>query len=215
MELDEFKNQIRNKLATDHVGRSDADIASLLNRRTVSVIDKLKRSLWFEIFTCILVILFFAGFGIFSKWNSLRIYFSVFALLAIAFLVIIIYLLRRINELGGTTLPVKSNLQTIVKIIEDFTRRYFQFTMALIPVCFVFAAILGYNDRQPIPELDHFFGPQHSLGLAKVLVIVFIYMLILGVIVYYFTKWYLKKLYYNYLTQLRACIDELQETGLV
>ena len=215
MELDELKNQIRNKLATDHAGRSDADIASLLNRRTVSVIDKLKRSLWFEIFTCILVILFFAGFGIFSKWNSLRIYFSVFALLAIAFLVIIIYLLRRINELGGTTLPVKSNLQTIVKIIEDFTRRYFQFTMALIPVCFVFAAVLGYSDRQPVPQIDHFLDNHHSIGLGMILTIVLIYVLIFSVIVYYFTKWYLKKLYYNYLTQLRACIDELQETVLV
>ena len=215
MELDELKNQIRNKLATDHAGRSDADISSLLNRRTVSVIDKLKRSLWFEIFTCILVILFFAGFGIFSKWNSLRIYFSVFALLAIAFLVIIIYLLRRINELGGTTLPVKSNLQTIVKIIEDFTRRYFQFTMALIPVCFVFAAVLGYSDRQPVPQIDHFLDNHHSLGLGMILTIVLIYVLIFSVIVYYFTKWYLKKLYYNYLTQLRACIDELQETVLV
>ena len=215
MELDELKNQIRNKLATDHTGRSDADIASLLNRRTVSVIDKLKRSLWFEIFTCILVILFFAGFGIFSKWNSLRIYFSVFALLAIAFLVIIIYLLRRINELGGTTLPVKSNLQTIVKIIEDFTRRYFQFTMALIPVCFVFAAVLGYSDRQPVPQIDHFLDNHHSIGLGMILTIVLIYVLIFSVIVYYFTKWYLKKLYYNYLTQLRACIDELQETVLV
>ena len=215
MELDELKNQIRNKLATDHTGRSDADIASLLNRRTVSVIDKLKRSLWFEIFTCILVILFFAGFGIFSKWNSLRIYFSVFAILAIAFLVIIIYLLRRINELGGTTLPVKSNLQTIVKIIEDFTRRYFQFTMALIPVCFVFAAVLGYSDRQPVPQIDHFLDNHHSIGLGMILTIVLIYVLIFSVIVYYFTKWYLKKLYYNYLTQLRACIDELQETVLV
>jgi hypothetical protein len=207
MELDELKYQLKDKLATDHTGRSNADIAALLNKKTISVTSKLKKSLWFEIYSCIAVILCFGCVSIIVKQNSVRIYFSVFILLAIGFLLIIIYLLQRIKKLSATTLPVKSNLQTIVNIIEDFTRRYFQFTMALIPVCFIFAFWLGYTDKYPLEEIDKLV--KHTSW--KLFVFAGVYMLLLAVGAYYFTRWYLKKLYGKYIIQLKACIDELKE----
>ena len=209
MELDEFKSQLNNKLATDHSGRSDADFAALLNKKTFSFIDKLKKSLWFEIYTCIIVIVSFFIIFLVSGFSSIRIYFAVFTVLSIAFLGVLIYLLKRINQLSATLLPIKSNLQTIVKIIETFIKRYFQFTMALIPVCFVFAFYLGFNEKQSIPQLEHtnriFNTP------FKIIVFAMLYMLALAVGIYYFTKWYIRKLYGKYLIQLKACIAELSE----
>jgi hypothetical protein len=209
MELDELKQQLKNKLAVDHTGRSDADIAALLTKRTGSVISKLKRSLWIEIICCILVVLVFGYIGITSGYESLKIYFSVFAILSIGMLFLLVYLLKRTTKLGATILPVKSNLQTIVTIIQEFTKRYFQFTMALIPTCFIFSFLLGYYEN------DHlWYGSKYSAGHLSVQwkwVVLSLYIIVFSVGMYYFTKWYLKKLYGNYVAQLKECISELSE----
>ena len=210
MELDELKSLINHKLSTDHTGRSAADIASLLTKRTGSVIDKLKRSLWIEIICCVVVIAAFSYLGIAGGYRSLRIYFSVFAVLSFAFLGFIIYLLRRTQKLSATSLPVKGNLQTIVHIIEEFNKRYFQFTMALIPVCFTFAFLLGYNEPEHNPEVDRFAKSLFS-AYWQVIVFAVAYVILLSVGIYYFTKWYLRKLYGRYIDQLKECIGELGE----
>ncbi len=208
MELDELKSLINHKLSTDHTTRSAEDIAVLLTKKTGSVIGKLKRSLRIEIISCIVVIVLFFYLGFAGGYRSLQIYFSVFGVLSFIFLGFIIYLLRRTIQLSATTLPVKSNLQTIVNIIEEFNRRYFQFNMALIPICFIFSFILGYNEPKHIPELDNF---AKNLFSAKWQVIVFgvVYMILLSVGAYFFTKWYLRKLYGRYIDQLKECIREL------
>lgn len=210
MELDELKYQLKNKLSTDHAGRSNEDIAALLTKRTHSIIGKLKKSLWIEIIFGILVTVGFGLIGIMSKYVTLRIYFSIFAVMCAAFIVLLIYLLRRITHLSSTTLPVKSNLQTIVNIIAEFIKRYFQFTMALIPVCFIFSFLLGYYEPEPVPEVDGLTKSIFSVSKAwQVIVFLVIYMALLTVGIYYFTKWYLKKLYGKYVDQIKECIAEL------
>ena len=210
MELDELKYQLKNKLATDHTGRSDEDIASLLTKKTSSVIGKLKRSLWIEMICCVLVIIAFGYLGFFSKTQSFRIYFSVFTVVSIAFLCLLFYLLKKISVLGSSALPVKNNLQTIVNIIEEFMKRYFQFILALIPICLIFSFLLGYTEPQQTPEIDRL--SKHLFSSAwQVIIFLIIYLLILSVGIYYFTKWYLKKFYGNYVVKLKECIQELGE----
>lgn len=212
MELDELKTLINQKLATEHAERSAEDIRNLLNRRTASVIDKLKRSLWIEIICCIIGIVLFAGISIMSHYHSLRIYFSVFTILAGIFLGIVIHLLRKTQRLSASALPVKSNLQTITALIREFNKRYFQFTMALLPVCFAFAFILGYTDKEKIdmPVLDQLIIPHLKSG-WNVIVFLLLYLGGLSVALYYFTKWYLRKLYGRYVDQLTECMAELED----
>ena len=210
MELDELKSLINQKLSTDHTGRSAADIEALLTKKTVFVIDKLKRSLRIEIICCIVVIAGFTYLGVAGPYHSFHLYFSVFVVLSVVFLGIIIYLLRRTNQLSATALPVKSNLQTIVTLIEEFTKRYFQFTMALIPVCFVFAFILGYTDPDHIPTVDSF-AQKYFSAVWQIILFAMGYMALLTVGIYYFTKWYLRKMYGRIADQLKECIKELGE----
>ena len=210
MELDDLKYQLKHKLSTDHAGRSDEDIAALLTKRTGSIVDKLKRSLWIEIIFGILIVMIFGYIGLFSNYHAFRIYFSVFAVLSAAFVIILIYLLRRTSKLGATALPIKSNLQNIVNIIQEFVKRYFQFTMALIPVCFIFSFLLGYNDPEPMPAFDNFAKNIFSSA-GRVIIFLLAYFLLLSIGMYYFTKWYLKKLYGKYVNQLKECIAELKE----
>lgn len=210
MELDELKSHINQKLSTDHIGRSSADFADLLKRKTGTIIDKLKRSLWIEIISCIVIILGFGYVGLFNNYRSFRIYFSVFAVISIVFLFILIYLLKKTKQLSATSLPIKSNLQLIVKIIEEFIKRYFQFTMVLIPVCIIFSFVLGYTEPAKIDFFDEITkGITPHKG--KVIIFVIVYLVILSFGAYYFTKWYLKHLYGRYVNQLKECISELSE----
>lgn len=208
MELDELKDHLKNKLYTDHTGRTEDDIAMLLNKRTDSIIDKLKRSLRIEIMFGILIGIIFGCIGTLSKYESLRIYFSVFTFLLIAFTGLLIYLLRRTTRLGSDSLPVKRNLQSIVNIIEEFMKRYFQFTMALIPVCFIFALLLGYTERTPIQAADSF-AKNYLAETWQVITFILLYFIILTAGIYYFTRWYLRKLYGRFVNQLKGCIEEL------
>ena len=210
MDLDELKYQLKNKLSTDHAGRSDEDIASLLNKKTGSIVGKLKKNLWMEILFGLLVVIVFLYIGIWSKYNYLRIYFSVFGILSAVFVGLLIYLLHRTTLLSNTTLPVKGNLQTIVNIIEEFMKRYFQFTMVLIPVCVIFSFILAYNDPQLIPDVDRLARSYYS-HVWKMIFFGIVYMALLTVVIYYFTKWYLRKLYGKYISQLKECIEDLKE----
>ena len=49
MELDDLKYQLNQKLQPAEPLRSDGAIAALLKNKTRSVIDKIRRSLWIEI----------------------------------------------------------------------------------------------------------------------------------------------------------------------
>ncbi len=210
MELDDFKTQLKDKLSSDHTGRSQEDFTSLLTKKTQSVIGKLKKSLRFEIYSGIVINLLFWYIGLTSHYRTFNIYFSVFAFLSLGFIGLLFYLLKRTNQLSSATLPVKNNLQTIVTIIEDFCKRYFQFTMGLLPVCFIFAFMLVYQEQEQIPQMDRLAKRLFS-SQWKVVVFIVVYMGGLSFGVYYFTKWYLKKLYGNYVTQLKSCIAELLE----
>lgn len=210
MDLDELKYELNHKLSTDHAGRSDEDIAALLTKRTSSIVDKLKRSLWIEILFGIGVVIAFGYVGICSKYHWLKIYFSVSAVLSAAFVALLIYLLRRTSHLGNTILPVKGNLQTIVNLIEEFVKRYFQFTMALIPICVIFSLFVGYNEPERVLSTEGL-AKGHFTRSWQVITFILIYIALLAIGVYYFTRWYLKKLYGNYVDQLKKCIEELRE----
>jgi hypothetical protein len=210
MELDELKKQLKFKLATDHTARSEEDIATILTKKTKSIIAKLKRSLLKEMISCLIIILIFAYIGLTSRTFSFKFYFSFFSIVSIGFLIPLYYLYKQTTTLSGTAFPVKSNLQTIVTIIENFIKRYFQFTMAMLPICFIFALLLGYHEKEPNPQIDSFAKVLFS-SKWQVISFIVVYLILLSVGIYYFTKWYLKKLYGNYLVQLKDCIRELSE----
>lgn len=208
MELDELKYQLNQKLATDHASRSNADIALLLKKKTSSVISKLKRSLIIELVCCVLFIAAMVYVCSVTQYWTIRLYFGVFTVLMLFFAFILYYLYKRTDKLSASDQPIKANLQSIVTLLQEFVKRYFQFTMALLPVCFVFSLILSFAEPIAIPEIDkfaiHFFTAKW-----QVLVFLGLYMIALGVVLYYFTKWYLKKLYGNYLEELRKYVEEL------
>jgi MFS family permease len=211
MELDELKILLKEKLDTQHPEKSTEDISKLLSKHTQSVIGKLKRSLWIEIIACLVFTLACAAVGVFGKYASLQIYFSIFAILCFLFLPVLWFLLQKTKKLSNTSLPVKSNLEFLVKILKEYVKRYFQLTMALIPITIFIAFLLGYSDENlHNPELHNPFFPILT-GSTLNIIFVIIYLLLFPVGMYYVTKWYLKKFYGNYINELQSLIKELEE----
>ncbi len=209
MELDDLKSQLNHKLASDHMDRSNADIEQLLQKRTNSVVSKLKRSLLFEIKLSVPSILLFALIGILGKEHSFRIFFSVFTFFLIGTMSFLIYLYKRTATLSSGILPVKANLQTIVNIIEEFIKRCFQFSLLLIPVGIGFLFVLQYYYGETATFSSRF-AKGHLQDNWKFFTFMIIYIILFTVFMYYFAKWYLHKLYGKYVAQLKECIAELE-----
>lgn len=215
MELDEIKDLLNQKLEIDNLHRSEADFATLLTKKAKSVLVKIQKSLWFEIISAILITVAFALIAALSKYRSIQIYFSVFTLVFIQFTIVFIFLLKKTSKIDNN-LPIKTNLQSIVNILEEFMKRYFQFTMALIPICFIFSFALIYSEKEPIHFLDSFinnfsFMNNFRPSFFGILIVASIYIIALTIGAFCFTKWYLKKLYGKYVDELKNYIIELND----
>ncbi len=210
MELDELKYQLNSKLSV-HSNKSDNDIRLLLRLKAKSFADKLKRSLYFEWISSIIFTLIFSGFSIFTANNKLKIYFGVFAVVMAIFIFILKYLIKKTSQLNEGKFPVKTNLVKLVSIIEEYKKRAFQFTMLLLPVCFLFSFWLGYNDSQPTIISSDKALITSLKSRPNTMILSAGYFGLLAIVVYYFAKWYLKKLFGNYLDQLRSCLSELKD----
>ncbi|CAN5809844.1 hypothetical protein BH10BAC2_BH10BAC2_19740 [soil metagenome] len=211
MELDELKSLINERMERVHAAKSSADIALLLGKKTQSVVGKIKLSLILEMIVSLAFTIICIAVAIFGVYTSLRIYFAIFAVVCFLFLPLLYLLFKKTKKLSSTALPVKSNLQALTLLIKEYVKRYFQLTMAFIPISLITAFILGYTDENLYnPELN---GSIFSTLIDSPLKISLIvgYFFIFSVGMYYFTRWYLKKLYGNYLIQLEILINELEE----
>jgi hypothetical protein len=216
MDLDQFKTELNTKLATDHINRSDADIMQLLQMKTGSFIDKIKKSLWFEIIIGFVLNFGFVYAAFDASMHSMRLYFGVFSVLMYLFLFFLIYLLIRTNKIKSADQTIKENLASYILLIDEFIKRYLQLTMALIPITLLFAGYLGYSDAHADTTINAYktgynLGAKMNGTQFTVFISSFILFLSLGIYgMYHFTKWYLKKLYGNYLNELKQCMVELQ-----
>ena len=209
MNLDDLKIQLNKKLEGSQSFEMIVGSATSLHKiKTTSIASKIKNSLITEIIFGVVFILAFLYVCIITKYSSIRIYFSVFTVVLALFLLLIFYLLKRTNDLTASSLPVIENLKCLHSLLSEFVKRYFQFTMLLIPICLVFSGYLGYTDAKN--NIDSFNILPDTINTKKQIIILSIFMVLFFVLMYFFTKWYLKKLYGNHLLQLKQMIDQLE-----
>ena len=211
MELDELKYYLNQKIESDEQ-KSHSELSLLLKKDTFSVVRKLQRSLQFELLCNIIVLLLFIWEALFNKLWSLRIYFGTFIILSIIAMFTLIYLIRKVNKLNSIVLPIKQNIEEIYNIVHSYKVICFRATMLLIPICLIYSLTLGYVEARNGATMDYAFIIQ-KLG-AKIWLVLaglIIYLIILGAAVYYFTKWWLNRLFGKYLKQLRSLLDEFND----
>jgi hypothetical protein len=208
MNLDELKIQL-NQLNEINVGptKSLEELKLILHSKSFSIAEKIKKSLIFEIVFSVVFFIAFSFIYFYVPVKGISIYFGSFALLCIPFIWVLLYLLKKVNLYRSSSLDVKANLTKLHNLIREFCKRYFQFTMALIPIAFFFSIYLSPE----IINLSQNNQSSQSSSIPKSVYYGFLVGYLIGVAfgAYKFTKWYLKKLYGNYLNELELLINEL------
>lgn len=199
MELDELKKELNARMSQDRQ-RSEADISSLLKSDTVSVLHKLKKSLQLEITLSVVFALLCSYMIFFSNSWQYRVLFSILGIVSVGFIAVLYFLLKK-TEITISSATIRENLEKLTIIIEGYSKRYIQLLLFFLPLCFALGVWLSYKD------------PDNALRplTAETILLLAGAMLVLGVIVYVFTKWYMKKLYRNYIEQLKVSLKELED----
>jgi hypothetical protein len=216
MELDDFKIAINKKLEEQNVSLERLGIQKAIQGKTKSVLIKIRRIILFEmIFTFVATLIFFyIGFS--SSWKAFRIYFGTFSGIFILFIPILYFLYKKTFITLDNNASIKNNLNNLVKVLKEYVRRSYQFTMALIPICFIYSGFLGYNEGKTTnhTDFDNYIislKNNHQLNATIIWIVLIIYIIGFTILMHFFTKWYLKKMYGNYITTLEKSIHELEE----
>jgi hypothetical protein len=210
MDLDQIKKQLKKQLEdSDRFEMSVGNVDSLSRIKANSVTDKIKKSLITEIVFSIFFIMVLVYVVFTTQFESIRIYFSTFIILVSFFVALLVYLYNKTIKLTASSLTVIQNLKALYGLLSEFVKRYFQFTMILIPVCLLFSGYLAYSDEQSHINSFSISAIKFENNHNTLVFFLFLLGLFIGGM-YFFTKWYLKKLYGNHLEHLKEMIVQLE-----
>jgi hypothetical protein len=203
MELDELKDIWRKKDAEFRL-RGEDELASMIKGSSKSIVDKLKRSVWFElIFTSVSgILLLVYAFTLPSgalKWTSV----SILAIF-VGYCFYYIKKLALLMKFGRVQDNLKVNLETLIDNLSSYLKFYKRSYTILYPVYFFLALIFGAIERG-VDEFLHVLSQPRTIG----------YLIALASLFYFcstwLVNWFLKKLYGNHLDRLKKVLNDLNE----
>jgi|GEM_PF-743940 len=207
MELDDLKKYWNQHPPVESAAPDPALLRKIIHNKSVGIIDRIRRSLVIEIIFCSLALVgIFIGIY-YSEQILITRYLQFFQGLNIVMMGILCWILRSSKTVNPDETSVKNNLIRIHTLVSRFSRTYFIFTMALFPPIFLYSMYAGAaeNNYKSLSEVMHFY-----LQLPPAFIAVSIGFIVLsGVLLYFFTRWYIRTLYGNYLDKLRQLIEEL------
>lgn len=202
-ELDELKSIWRQNDAAFQP-KDEAEIARMLRGSSRSIVDKIKRSVWFELIITLItgVVLLSYAFTLSGgalKWTSVSI-------LAV-FVVYTIYYIKKITLLNRFNLATENLRETLERLIDNlssYLKVYKSSYTILYPIYFGLGLLFGALERGMDKFIELLLQPRTMVYLA----------ILAGVFFFcstWLANWYLKKLYGNHLEKLKALLRDLQE----
>lgn len=207
MELDELKT-IWQKNKSAFQPKGEAELAMMLRGTSHSLVDKLKRSVWFELlFTFvagILLLLYaFSLPGGALKWTSVSI-----LLLFVAYSVYYIKKILLLNRFKPGDDNLKGTLQGLADRLTSYLRFYKRSYSILYPVYFVLGIVFGAIETGTERFLQKISEPKTIFFLVMWGGIFFFFCT-------WFANWYVKKLYGSHLLKLQNLLKELNSSEKV
>jgi hypothetical protein len=203
MELEDLKI-IWKQRETEFRPKDESEIGLMLRGRSMSIIAKLKRSVWFELITviCLSVVLLIYAISLKAgalKWTAVS--------MLVSYVAATIYFVKKLSLLNRFQV-VNENLRDTVRLLivnmTGYLRFYKNSYAILYPVYFFLAILFGALERGPKKYMDFLLRPETIIHLLLVAVIFFL-------ITNWFANWYIKKLYGNHLAKLQGLLDDLEE----
>ncbi|MFW6275717.1 MAG: hypothetical protein ACOC2M_03690 [bacterium] len=189
------------------------ELETILRNRSTGPVEKLKRSLIFEIVSLLLAI----PFLVFIMIQTKEIYFmlNTGVLILLFFLSLIYYYFnyRSIVRIWRTKQDnILNSIQSTLQLVKFFRKTYFRLNLVLFPFAIYFGYVMGFglgsggekmNGYVLFEQISPFFNIMIILVVLSVLFFLF----------YFFLRWYMKKLYDVHIENLEHVLDELKEEG--
>lgn len=200
MELDELKNIWKEK--TKYQPKDETQIALMLKGNSKSLVDKLKRSVWFELlFTLaagIALLLYALSLPSGSlKWTSVSI-----LVIFVAYTFYYVKKLLLLNRFKPADDNLKVNLENLIRSLTSYLNFYQRSYTLLYPVYFCLGLLFGGIELGS----DKFFQRVTEPRIIGFLILTAALFFFLST---WFTRWYLRKLYGNHLDKLKAVLGDL------
>lgn len=201
MELEELKS-IWKSSEPQFEPKDEAEIASMLKRRSSSIIDKLKRNVWFELIFTVLVsaVLLIYALTLPSgalKWTSV--------VILVTFLIYTFYYIKKLvllSRFNPATGNMRANLVALLDNLTGYVKFYKRSYTVLYPIFFCLSLLFNGIEK----GTEKFFENLLKPGTV-------IYLLCMAAVYFFlstwFANWYLKKLYGNHLEKLRTLLNDI------
>lgn len=203
MELDELKN-IWKSTTPGFRSKDESEIALMLKGQSKSIIDKLKRSVWFELIFTLVAGIAMLVYALTLPSGALK-WTSVSALiLFVAYLFYYAKKLTMLNKYGLAHENIKSNLELLVDSLDSYLKFYKRSYAILYPVYFCLMLLFIALER----GADEFIAVITKPEKIATLILLAVFFFFCST---WFAKWYLKKLYGNHLQKLKSLLHDLEQ----
>jgi hypothetical protein len=204
MELDNLKHIFLEHSSKPAVQQSATDLGRLLKRRSSSQVASLKKNLYAELIIAIVFCLLPVFILTAYRGQYLSALALIFFVVAVVFIWNITSLLKAIQRYQTAANAIKQHLQLLIDILKRFRRLYIISSMLVLPLFSGIAGLLIHLDNLQKDPLLY----QRSSPYTTVMYILI--SILWAIAMYFFTRWYIEKLYGKHIKQLSAYIEELE-----
>jgi len=184
--------------------KNEQEIAMMLKGRSISIINKLKRNVWFELGFTIAVSVALLIYALSlqkgaMKWTSISL-----LLMCLASTIYYIKKLSVLNRVQGINENLHDTISFLVTNLTGYLKFYKNSYTVLYPVYFLLGLLFSVLER----------GPDNFVEfLSKPITIIYILFMagIFFLISSWFARWFLKKLYGDHLEKLKSILKELNQ----
>jgi hypothetical protein len=201
MELEELKS-IWNSSTPSFQPKDADEIASMLSRKSVSIVDKLKRNVWFDLIITSLTSVGLLGYAITLEPGALK--WASVSILSTLLLYVFYYIkkIALLNRFNAATNNVRANLEALIGTLSGYLEFYRRSYTALYPL-FFFVVLMFIG-------IDH--GADRFLETLQLPATIATLVLLAGL--YYVlstkvVKWFLNRLYGRHLEKLKALLTDI------
>lgn len=201
MELEELKEIWQH--GQGYKPKPEAEIMQMLKGQSNSIINKLKRNVWFEL---VITIASSIALGIYTfTLEAGAMMWTIISMLVLfgAFLFYYVKKLLLLQRFDDSSENIKNNLRHLYDRLVLYISFYKRSYAVLFPVYFCLGIFFGAMERGMDNFLNHISQPTTILILVALATAFFV---CTGLV----TNFYLKKLYGNHLARLKQLLDDLQ-----
>lgn len=209
MELDDLKN-IWSGLG-ESVKKTDQELLAITRKKSHTALEKVMRNMMMEIIVAaVMCVALSIGLYFYMKINAFA-WFLGIGVLATVLQAWLFYKPYRLMQAlsTATSTNLKDWLNQVLFTIETFIKQYKRFMMWALPISMVIGAMIGFSESDndaflPLPD------PQVENDIVFFIGIIGFALLLIA-FAYGYVYWVIRYLYQKYLTEIKACLQSLEE----